>query len=149
MVLSNLPQKDTVAWALILWISQVPHAIKDMKLIWIGNSRGSCISMRSDAMTFWFNIPVPRILCCSCMWTAKNRTISWTDWSYSDREKLSWNESLEKETGLRESMLELSTGAFRGKYLPYSVNSSLHIFMMFTAASFPKDCDKLRTSSVL
>lgn len=48
-----------------------------------------------------------------------------------------------------EWMLELGTGAFRGKYLPYSVNSSLHIFMMFTAASFPKDCGKLRASSVL
>lgn len=145
MVLSNLPQKGTVAWTLILWISHVPHAIKDMKLIWIGNSRGSCISMR------WLSVLISQYLesCAArALWTAKNKTISWTDWSYSDGEKLSWNESLEKGTGWMEWMLELSTGAFRGRYLPYSMNLLL-IFMVFTAAPFPIGCGKLRASSLL
>lgn len=46
-------------------------------------------------------------------------------------------------------MLELNTGAFRGKYLPCSVNPSLLIFTVFIAAPFPKGCGKLRASSVL
>lgn len=100
----------------------------------------------------WLSVLISQYLksCAArALWTAKNRTISWTDWSYSDGEKLSWNENLEKNTGWMEWMLELSTEAFRGRYLPCSVNPSLLIFMVFTAAPFPKRCGELRASSVL
>lgn len=118
---------------------------------WSELESAGAIVFQWDLMQWLFVLISQYLESCAAraLWAAKNRTISWTDWSYSDGEKLSWNENLEKNTGWMEWMLELSTGAFRGGYLPYSVNPSLLIFVVFTAAPFPKSCGKLRASSEL
>lgn len=99
----------------------------------------------------WLSVLISQYLesyAARALWIAKNKTISWTDLSYSDGEKLSWNESLEEETALMEWMLELSTGAFTGRYLPYSVNPSLLIFMVLLLL-LSQCCGKLTASSLL
>lgn len=94
----------------------------------------------------WLSVLISQYLesyAARALWIAKNKT--WTDLSYSDGEKLSWNESLEEETGLMEWMLELSTGAFTGRsvWILHYLSSWCLLLLLSQC------CGKLTASSLL